>query len=155
MLLTLCQHSTVSLHVLYVAPQHSMRRARQSTGRTAEQRAPPSSRTHAEFVAAARANEAHQGSEDSAPSKESGVKFLSPLHLLPLFDLVWDVCADFMHIHLRMWSGHTFPLFRGTRTPAPVRPRQNWSDERNAVLMAKHEQAKQDVQSWKVPDVSC
>ena len=136
-----------------VAPTHALRSADLQAGLAAEKRSPPSNRTHAEFVAAARANEAHEGKEDEAPAKETGVKLLSPLHLLPLFDLVWDICADYMHIHLRMWSGHTFPLFRGTRTPAAVRPRQSWTDAQNTELMEKHEQAKEDVLAWKVPEV--
>ena len=63
-----------------------------------ESRPIPRPRNHDGFVADAEANVNHTGYKKDAPYKHTGVKELSPLRHLPLFDLVWDVTGDMMHI---------------------------------------------------------
>ena len=69
----------------------------------AESRDPPPFRTHLEFVAQARAQmdfvrmDGRAFDHKDSPYKATGVKELSPLFEYPHFDMVWDICGDFMH----------------------------------------------------------
>jgi hypothetical protein len=83
-----------------------------------EDRPPPNPRTHARVVAAAAASEAETDlawDHDDHPRKASGVDGLCPLAKLPLFNMVWDVCMDYMHIVKVLISGHLLPLLKSSR----------------------------------------
>ena len=86
----------------------------------AEERPPPANRTHEEWINDARRQLNWTGYKKDAPYKDTGIKDLSPLAFLPLFNMVWDVLADMMHIMLNVWAKHLFPMLRGHRTPAKV-----------------------------------
>jgi hypothetical protein len=47
----------------------------------------------------------------------SGVNGLCVLHLLPLFDIIFDICLDMMHVIKNVWQEHLFPLFKGEKLP--------------------------------------
>jgi hypothetical protein len=120
----------------------------------------PACRTHAEYVADGKDSERHDENlrrpgarsrgcyKKDHPAKTTGVKELSPLALLLLFDLVWDILPDWMHIMSGIWKRHIFQCFRDTRQPAPVKPREKWSAERNAAMLAEHKKAKAQLASW-------
>jgi len=119
-----------------------------------EDRDPPPVRTHEQFVADAIANETHVGYKKDRPYKTTGVKEVSPLSRLPLFNIVWDVCPDMMHAVPRIWGGHVMPMLREARFPAPVKPRKKWSVAKNAKLMRDHEKAKEHLKTWTLSTVS-
>lgn len=108
---------------------------------SAEERASatePQHRTHEGFIADARANEKWTGTKKDAPWKASGVQKLSPLAYLPLFDLVWDILMDLMHIVSGFWKRHIFPAFKGKRLPAVPRTRKSWTRKENLELLQEH-----------------
>lgn len=90
---------------------HSFRESSPLFG-SAELRPPPLPRTHDQFVADGLANVRHRGYKKDDPYKKTGVKEVSPLRFLPLFDLSRDVMPDMMHIPPVIWKGHIVPMFR-------------------------------------------
>jgi hypothetical protein len=93
----------------------------------AEPRAQPEMRTHAGIVAQGLASE-HSDLDwesDAHPRKAQGVDGECPLAKVPLFDLVWDVCMDFMHIVKVLLGGHMVPLLKGQRALKPPKVRVN------------------------------
>ncbi len=83
----------------------------------AETRRIPPTRTHEGIVAAGQVTEASQldWQDKQHPRYQTGVDGPCPLALVPLFDLVWDVCMDFMHMVKVILSGHLLPLLKGQR----------------------------------------
>jgi hypothetical protein len=125
-----------------------------------ELRGPPPNRTHAGMCADARNNEAHErevlagnANKCDAPYKRTGVKELSPLALLPLFDVVWDMLPDMMHIIPAVMKGHIMPMMKGLRAPAKPKMRATWSGEENAELLANWEKVKRQLVDWQVSEV--
>ena len=108
----------------------------------------PAPRTHSSFVNDAVANETHRGWKKDAPYKRTGVKELSPLAALPMFNLVWDVLPDMMHVIPGIWKRHVFAMFNGDRLPAKPRPRKSLSAADNAKLMADHAAAVAHLAEW-------
>ena len=113
-----------------------------------ETRPPPDPRTHAGFVADAVENVTHRGFKKDAPYKRSGVKELSPLGALPMFNLVWDILPDMMHIIPGVWARHIFGMFNGERTPARPKQRKKFTDAENRELQKQHEDALKHLASW-------
>jgi hypothetical protein len=145
-------------HTFYtVANPHPLRNYHAGNGtnskRRAELRPPPSSRTNHTICRDAIANRDHEGYKKDAPYKTSGIKEVSPLSFLPLFDMVWDILPDIMHVVPVMWKGHIFPMFRATRIPAQVKPRKKYTDEENEQLMRDHDEAKEHLEGWALSKV--
>jgi len=116
-----------------------------------EDRPAPLTRTHAEFVTEGLRNELHQqnqGPKSKAPYKETGIKERSPLSVLPLFNLTWDVLGDMMHIIWGIWKRHIFEMLGGCRAPAKPKPRKAWSERANNKLARQHERVKEVLQAW-------
>lgn len=109
---------------------------------------PPEHRSHAGFVEDALANVRHRGLKKDAPYKSTGVKSLSPLAALPMFDLVWDVLPDMMHVVPNIWKAHVFQMFMGKRNPAQPRARKSLSKKENDELMAEHKEAVAELKAW-------
>jgi hypothetical protein len=116
-----------------------------------EDRPPPASRTHEEFVASGQANESYNGPKVRAPYKESGIKEMSMLGALPLFDLVWDVLGDMMHIISGVWSRHVFEMLAGNRTPAVPKARKTWTPAQNRKLAEEHTIVLRTLRDWALP----
>ena len=53
--------------------------------------------------------------DDDHPRKQSGVNGISALSLLPMFDIVWDVLPDWMHIIKNLILPHFIKLVKGKR----------------------------------------
>jgi hypothetical protein len=85
---------------------------------------PPAPRTHAETVKAGEASDAWTGPDNGHPRYASGVNSLCALTFLYLFDIIWDVCPDMMHIIKNWFEKLTFRLFAGLRIP-------QWSSAKN------------------------
>ena len=85
----------------------------------------------------------------------AGVRELSPLRWIFLFDLVWDVLPDMMHVIYGVWGRHFLPLFGGMRNPAPVRPRKTWTVAQNKALLQSHQDCLHKIEQWKVTKVPC
>jgi hypothetical protein len=87
----------------------------------AELRGPPLTRTHESIVAAGleSAESNLPWDSDLHPRKATGVDGECPLARVPLFNLVWDVCMDFMHIVKVMMAGHLIPLLKSERGLTP------------------------------------
>jgi hypothetical protein len=77
-------------------------------------------RTHAEMCDDAEASEAFEGAFNSPvhPRRTSHVCYVCPLAYLPMWDMVWDFMADFMHILEGYFKRHMIPMFKGDRYPA-------------------------------------
>jgi hypothetical protein len=81
--------------------------------------ATPAPRTHKETVAQGKDAEDFTGVKKSVnhPKKLHGVAGWCPLETLPFFDLVWDVCPDFMHILKNLFERYFGTLLDGERIP--------------------------------------
>jgi hypothetical protein len=93
----------------------------------AEPRAVPTMRTHAGIIrdGLASARSDLPWNNDEHPRYRSGVDGECPLAKVPLFDLVWDVCMDFMHIVKVLMAGHMVPLMKGLRGLKPPKVKAN------------------------------
>ena len=120
---------------------------------TIEEGPAPSNRTHREYMDDARRQMLHRGLKKDQPYKTTGVKEQSPLHVLPMFDVVWDVTMCLMHAVPRIWKGHIFPMMRGKRYPAQPKPRKKFTALENAALMGQHAAAKAALKTWKLDKV--
>ena len=78
---------------------------------------PPTPRTHAETVASGKAADAWKGTKKGHPRHTTGVNSLCALSFLHLFDVIWDICPDMMHIIKNWFEKLTFKLFTGARVP--------------------------------------
>ena len=130
--------------------------------RQTERAPPPAPRTHATICAEGLANEQHTAAvlakvprtyKKDAPYKVTGVKQRCALRFLPLFDIIWDILPDMMHIVPVLWKGHVFKLFNGTRMPTQVKVRKTWSAAANAQLLKDHEIAKAHTAGWQLTPV--
>jgi hypothetical protein len=97
----------------------------------AENRNAPQTRTHASIVAAANVSEASDMKWDHKqhPRRATGVDGHCPLAKVPLFDMVWDVCMDFMHIVKVLIFGHLLPLLKGLRGLSPPQVKVNAAND--------------------------
>lgn len=148
----------------YLPTNHPLRAASGIYG-ARETRPPPPNRTHADFIAHGRANEEHDAGlrrpepkkngylKKDSPYKTSGIKGLSPLRFIPLFDLVWDILPDMMHIVWGCWQRHFLALMKGQRAPKRVKPRKKSNDRENAELMKRAAEARANVEDWTLSKV--
>lgn len=67
------------------------------------------------------------------PRRRSGVDGPCPLAKVPLFNLVWDVCMDFMHIVKVLMSGHLLPLLKGKRSLKAPQVKENLAGDREVA----------------------
>jgi hypothetical protein len=125
--------------------------------RDAELRDPPPLRTHEQMCADGKANEVHgervlrkEAYKNAAPYKHTGIRTLSALRFLHLFDLKQDILPDMMHILPVIFKGHIFKMFNGSRMPAKVKPRLSWTQAANDKLAEDHEEAKKLVAGWEL-----
>ena len=139
---------------------HIMRRTSALLG-PAESRPPPPPREHSVFVQSAKENERHEALlrapdarsngvyKKDLPYKSTGVKEVSPLTYLPLFDIVWDILPDMMHIVPGIWERHIFPLLAGKRKlPSAVKARKKNTERENANLMHAHTSCCAQIAEW-------
>ena len=113
----------------------------------------PESRVHEEVVDDAVRNEKWSGAASAAPWKTTGVKRLSPLCALPMWDIVWDITPDMMHLNDNVFGAHIMATLSGKRHPIKPKPKQSMTSAANAVIMDKWEKqvALHDV--WKLSDL--
>jgi hypothetical protein len=90
-------------------------------GKTAENRPAPAPRTHEETKRVALEGHFYKGPKSGHPAHTTGVKHLSGLFFVPLFNVIRDMNPDAMHIVSRMLSGRVMPLLKGQGRPAPYR----------------------------------
>ena len=137
--------------IIDVALNHEFRSA--SAFGDPEHRPPPATRTHAGYIDDGTRNESWRGTKADAPYKTTGVKHLSELAKLPLFDMVWDVLPDMMHIINGIWKSHVIALIKGERIPAPYRPKKSLTTEENEALQREAAALKEQLREWEVDKV--
>ena len=116
-----CAHTLVVLH-RWLPKNHHFRRDEAFGQKRGSN--PPPSRTHNKAVAQGLAQDNWQGPATRAPKHDTGINSSCPLSFLHLFDVIWDVCPDMMHIIKNFFEKLTFKLFAGSRVP-------NWSTYKN------------------------
>ena len=150
----------------YLPAGHPMRAASGFHGRRCDDPIPPA-RTHEGYVRDGLANEAHRDRlldagldarrrgifKKDFPYKTTGVKECCPLRFYPLFDLVWDIMPDMMHLGTGIWQRHIFELLKGGRAPAPVKAKKKNTAAQNEALRSEHEKCKAHVKDWAVSAV--
>ena len=82
-----------------------------------ELRGPCKPRTHAQVAKQGAEAENWEGFKKDHPKRLVGVKRLSPLLLVPLFDIVWDITPDMMHIIEGFQKTHLLSLLKCNRRP--------------------------------------
>ena len=145
----------------YLPAGHALRSASAFNG-PQEDDPPPLPRTHAEFVRGGRANEDHMRQiglpgarekgifKNNLPYKETGIKEVSPLSYIPLFDMTWDILPDLMHIIPGIWNRHIFALLAGQRQPSAVKARKKNTDAENTALQQRHAACREEVKAWEL-----
>ncbi len=76
-----------------------------------------------------------------------------PLHVYPMFDMVWDIVPCLMHTVPDIWKDHLIPLMKGRRNPAAVKDRKEWTAQQNQKLQRDHVDAKKHLVEWVVSQV--
>jgi hypothetical protein len=127
---------------------------RDATYGPVEDRPPPTPRTHEGIVRDGLANDEHKGYKKDTPYKNTGVKELSPLGALPLFDLAWDVLGDMMHILTGIWKRHIFEMLHGNRHPAKPKNRTSWTFAANRALQRDHLTVIEKLREWTLSDAT-
>ena len=112
----------------------------------------PALRTHAEVIEAAVENEAWEGKQDSrnAPWQKTSVKQLSPLCALPLFDMIWDMGPDGMHLNDNIFETHGIDVLCGRRHPNRPKARASWSTKENQQLQKDYEYEIKICDKWQL-----
>jgi hypothetical protein len=86
------------------------------------------------------------GPETRHPRHESGINGTCALTYLNLFDIVWDICPDMMHIIKNFFEKLTFKLFSGSRVPSWATSKNKEPDDTDApdyaAKMARYNEAK-------------
>jgi hypothetical protein len=98
-------------------PRHHIRS--DDSYNTVENRPPPAARTHTEICEKAAELAGLRGAELKAAQKASGVYGFCVLAYLLLFDLVWDICGDMMHLIKGTWGRRLLPMLKGNFVQAP------------------------------------
>jgi hypothetical protein len=111
---------------------------------------PPDPRRAAECVEQGKASDNYRGFQNAHVKNTTGINRSCPLSFLFLFDIVWDICPDMMHIIKNFFEKLTFKLFAGLRTPEwdkskNMKPQAGAEDY--AAKLNRHEDA---VARWKL-----
>jgi hypothetical protein len=111
-----------------------------------DNRDPPEPRNHDECVAQGKASDDYRGFKNAHVRFDTGINRSCPLSFLHLFDIVWDICPDMMHIVKNFFEKITFQLFAGKRAPEwdkskNKRPAKGEDDYRRKLR--RHNDAKQ------------
>ena len=73
--------------------------------------------------------------------------------LLFLFDLIWDIMPDLMHINTGIWHRHFLKMLTGQREPAPVKTRKKNTLSENKALEQDHADCKKQLATWTLTKV--
>ena len=102
----------------WLSRRHSMRLGGRSVA--PEKRTQPELREHKECVPIMASARCWTGANNQHPSKATGIYNWCPLAKLPLFDVVWDITADFMH-HILYYPWHAVKAMKTAGSgPAPM-----------------------------------
>jgi hypothetical protein len=101
------------------------------------QNVPPRNRTHEETCAFADELAEDEITQNKTYCKDkqhmSGINGFCVLVLLPLFNIIMDICLDWMHVVKNIWEEHLIKLFKGGGAPCrPTTP--SFNDKRGAPL---------------------
>jgi hypothetical protein len=109
-------------------------------------------RTHEEAMQTGRDCEEHIGFKKDHPKKATGIKGRSPLGNVPLFDLIWDILPDMMHILEGFHKTHLLKFLKGKRKAArPRRPAKfpdKESERAYKKLLADYEAVMAHIDTW-------
>jgi hypothetical protein len=125
---------------------------RDATYGPVEDRPPCAPRTHSDFIRHGQENDTYKGPKIRAPYKYSGIKELSMLACLPLWNMVWDILGDMMHIIVGLWKGHIIDMLAGKREPAHPKPRQTWTAAENKKLEEDHADVVTKLKDWSLSE---
>ena len=104
----------------HLAPDNPFRR--DDSFAEPELRPPPPMRDHCQMCTTAENMANLSGAELEKEQTRTGINgecWLSHLHM---FNMVWDITGDMMHILKGMWGRRLMPLLKGTIAPAPPVP---------------------------------
>jgi hypothetical protein len=94
-----------------------------------EIRDPPATRTSAEVCAKADELAGFKGAELKRQQKACGVYGSCILRVLDMFDLIWDITGDMMHLMKAMWGARMLPMLKGNFVQAkPLKPEMTRAD---------------------------
>jgi hypothetical protein len=98
--------------------------------------AAPAPRTNDETYAQSVEAEEYCGFANAHPKEEHGINGWCVLHLAPMFDIIWDVCPDMMHVLKNFFDRFFVALPSGERIPnvqksfkKPTRTKKESDDE--------------------------
>ena len=106
---------------------------------------PPRARTHAESVQQGLDSDNYRGTKKGHVRKLTGINTSCALSFLHLFDIIWDVCPDMMHIIKNFFEKLSFKLFAGACVPVWSASKNKMPDDDDAQYdrkKARHDDAK-------------
>ena len=147
----------------YLPEGHHLREASGFHGPACRE-APPEPRTHQEFASLGTANEVHMEKvvkklrprvfKKDAPYKDSGIHSSCPLRWIFMFDLVWDILPDMMHIIWGIWHRHLLQVWRGNRAPSGVKPApKKRTKAEHEELVMQNKRVKENLGTWRLSKV--
>jgi len=112
---------------------------------SARRQDPPDARNADECVAQGKDCDHYRGFKNAHPSETTGINRSCPLSFLHLFDIVWDICPDMMHIVENWLEKLTCKFFSGARVPewdksknkGPAKGAANFTENMDRHLDAK------------------
>jgi hypothetical protein len=111
---------------------------------------PPPARNHATAVEQGQATDKWKGTLKGDPRHETGINTSCPLSFLHLFDVIWDICPDMMHIVKNFFEKLTWSVFSGNRIPAWSEAKHPRPSKDGADYEAKLAKYKDAVARWKL-----
>ena len=93
-------------------------------------------------------HERENGTEATAPCKQTGVQARSPLSYIPGFDMAWDFGVDMMHVLEGWLKRNLIALLRGKRAPKRPRLAQDLSQHERDLIMEEYEDELERHKRW-------
>ena len=96
----------------------------------------------------------HTGYDNAHPRHASGIKGATPLGNIPLFDIIWDILPDMMHVVEGFLKTHLFKLLKGDRSAARPRRPAKFNDKKAELaykaLLKDHLALLAHIDTWKL-----
>jgi hypothetical protein len=100
-------------------------------------------------VAQGKASDDYRGFRNAHVKYTTGINRSCALSFLHLFDIVWDICPDMMHIIKNFFEKLTFKLFAGQRTPEWDKSKNKKPEKGASEYSSKLRRHNDAVARWK------
>ena len=96
----------------------------------------------------------YTGYKNAHPKHKTGIKMSTPLGYFPLFDIIWDILPDMMHVLEGFQKTHLLKLLKGERSAArprrPVSFADKLAEQAYNALLKEYEALLAHIDTWKL-----